>query len=91
MALLDEIVTYLDRELKTASITDYPGAVNGLQLANPGQVGRVVAAVDASLPVIKAAAEGDTIIVHEGIYQEGRLKVDKRLKLTGKDRPVTVQ
>lgn len=73
MVSLDELVTYLDRELKTASIPDYPGAVNGLQLANSGQVGRIVAAVDASLAVIKAAAAGGPglLIVHHGMFWQG--------------------
>lgn len=73
MVLLDELVSYLDRELKTASIPDYPGAMNGLQLANGGQVGRIVAAVDASLRVIEAAADGGPglLIVHHGIFWQG--------------------
>ncbi len=73
MVSLDELVTYLDRELKTVSIPDYPGAMNGLQLANGGQVGRIVAAVDASLPVIKAAAGGGPglLIVHHGMFWQG--------------------
>ena len=73
MALLDELVTYLDQELKTGSIPDYPGAMNGLQLANAGQIGRVVAAVDASLPVIEAAAKGGPglLIVHHGMFWQG--------------------
>jgi len=73
MVSLEELVTYLDRELKTASIPDYPGAMNGLQLANGGQVGRIVAAVDASLRVIEAAAEGGPglLIVHHGIFWQG--------------------
>lgn len=77
MPLLEEIVAYLDRELKTHSIPDYPGAVNGLQLANPGQVARVVAAVDASLPVVKAAAEGGPglLIVHHGMFWQGVMPV----------------
>lgn len=58
MVSLDEVVRYLDQELKTAAIPDYPGAMNGLQLANSGKIGRVVAAVDASLPVIEKAAAG---------------------------------
>ncbi|MCU0751593.1 MAG: nitrous oxide reductase family maturation protein NosD [Akkermansiaceae bacterium] len=37
---------------------------------------------------IAAAVEGDTITVHSGIYQESGLKVDKSLKLTGRDWPV---
>lgn len=73
MASLDEIVAFLDRELKSASIPDYPGAVNGLQLANGGEVSRVIAAVDASLPVIRAAADGGPglLIVHHGMFWQG--------------------
>ena len=73
MVSLDELVTYLDQELKTGSIPDYPGAMNGLQLANAGQIGRVVAAVDASLPVIEAAAKGGPglLIVHHGMFWQG--------------------
>jgi nitrous oxidase accessory protein len=37
---------------------------------------------------ISAAADGDTIIAHRGIYQESGLKVAKSLKLTGRDWPV---
>lgn len=73
MASLDELVAYLDAELKTATIPDYPGAMNGLQLANEGRINRVIAAVDASLPVIKAAAEGGPglLIVHHGMFWQG--------------------
>ena len=73
MVSLDELVAFLDRELKTASIPDYSGAMNGLQLANGGQVGRIVAAVDASLPVIEAAAAGGPglLIVHHGMFWQG--------------------
>ncbi|MBC7979172.1 MAG: Nif3-like dinuclear metal center hexameric protein [Armatimonadetes bacterium] len=73
MVSLDELVAYLDRELKTSSIPDYPGAMNGLQLANSGQIGRIVAAVDASLPVIQAAAEGGPglLVVHHGMFWQG--------------------
>jgi dinuclear metal center YbgI/SA1388 family protein len=73
MASLNEIVAYLDQELKTASISDYPGAINGLQLANAGEVVRIVAAVDASLRVVKAAAEGGPglLIVHHGMFWQG--------------------
>jgi len=73
MVSLDLLVTYLDGELKTASIRDYPGAMNGLQLSNSGQVGRIVAAVDASLPVIEAAAAGGPglLLVHHGMFWQG--------------------
>lgn len=71
--MLDELVSFLDRELKTESIQDYSGAMNGLQLANGGQVPRIIAAVDASLPVIKSAAEGGPglLIVHHGMFWQG--------------------
>jgi len=73
MVSLDELVAFLDEELKTSSISDYPGAMNGLQLANGGQVERIVAAVDASLPVIEAAASGGPglLIVHHGMFWQG--------------------
>lgn len=72
-ALLQEIVSFLDRELRTAEVPDYPGALNGLQLANSGTVPRVVAAVDASLPVIEAAAASGPglLIVHHGMFWQG--------------------
>jgi dinuclear metal center YbgI/SA1388 family protein len=73
MVLLDDVVDYLDQQLKTASIPDYSGAVNGLQLANSGKIGRVIAAVDASLPVIAtvAAEGGGLLIVHHGMFWQG--------------------
>src|SRR5665213_1789048 len=51
------IVDYLDDLLDTDSIPDYPNALNGLQLANSGQVTRIAAAVDVSLRTGVAAAE----------------------------------
>ena len=87
MATLDEMVSFLDRELKTATIPDYPGAVNGLQLSNPGPVGRIIAAVDASLSVVREAAEGGPglLIVHHGMFWQGAQPVTgafyKKLKI----------
>jgi dinuclear metal center YbgI/SA1388 family protein len=70
---LHEIVSFLDHELRTAEIPDYPGAVNGLQLENGGGVTRIAAAVDASLPVVEAAVAGgaDLLIVHHGMFWQG--------------------
>lgn len=72
-AALRDIVDFLDRELRVSEIADYPGALNGLQLANEGTVGRIVAAVDASLSVIEAAAEGGPglLVVHHGMFWQG--------------------
>lgn len=36
---------------------------------------------------IAAANTGDTVMVHAGIYQEGNLRVDKSITLSGVDRP----
>ena len=72
-ATLSEIVSFLNQDLRTAEITDYPGALNGLQLANSGHVPRIVAAVDASLPIIEEAAAGGPglLIVHHGMFWQG--------------------
>jgi dinuclear metal center YbgI/SA1388 family protein len=76
MAALSEIVTFLDRELKTSEIRDYPGALNGLQLENDGTVNRVISAVDASLAVIEEAAkEGGLLLVHHGMFWQGAQKI----------------
>lgn len=48
---------------------DYPGACNGLQLANEGKVSRIAAAVDAHEQVIYSALKenADFLVVHHGI------------------------
>ncbi|WP_264488960.1 Nif3-like dinuclear metal center hexameric protein [Luteolibacter arcticus] len=73
MASLQEIVAFLDAELRIAEIPDYSGAVNGLQLENGGTVTKVAAAVDASLPVVEAAvaAGADLLVVHHGMFWQG--------------------
>ena len=73
MAKLNEIVEFLESELRTSEIPDYEGAHNGLQLQNEGEVSKVAAAVDASLPVIEKAiaANVDLLIVHHGMFWQG--------------------
>ncbi|MFP6876744.1 MAG: Nif3-like dinuclear metal center hexameric protein [Roseibacillus sp.] len=73
MASLDEIVAHLDSELRLAEIPDYPGALNGLQMQGGGEVRRVAAAVDASLPVVRKAVEvgADLLVVHHGMFWTG--------------------
>jgi len=70
---LDDIVAALDAELRTSSIPDYPGALNGLQIANDGHVTRVAVAVDASMATIAEAAVlgADLLIVHHGLFWGG--------------------
>lgn len=73
MAILQNIVEYLDEELQIAKIPDYSAALNGLQLENRGKVTKIAAAVDASLPVIKKAVaqKADLLIVHHGLFWQG--------------------
>ena len=77
MIELNEIVRYLDTELRIAEIADYPGALNGLQLMNNGKVTKVAAAVDASLVVFEKAidAGADLLIVHHGMFWQGAQKL----------------
>lgn len=67
------IVRYLDDLLETDSVPDYPNALNGLQMANSGSVTRLAAAVDFSLRIVTAAAEGgaNLLIVHHGMFWGG--------------------
>lgn len=74
MAKLNGMVAYANRYLRMAEVEDYPGAHNGLQVENGGAVKRVLASVDAGLPVIEKAAvhgEGSLLIVHHGLYWSG--------------------
>lgn len=69
MANLTEIVEYLDSELRVSEIKDYPGAMNGLQLENSGEVKFIHSAVDASLAVVEEAAKkGGLLLVHHGMF-----------------------
>jgi dinuclear metal center YbgI/SA1388 family protein len=67
------IVQYLDDLLDTNAVPDYPNALNGLQLANDGQVTRIAAAVDFSLRTVVAAADtkANLLIVHHGMFWSG--------------------
>ena len=68
-----ELVQYLDDILETATVPDYPNAMNGLQLANSGKVTGIAAAVDfSSRAIVDAAAAGaDFLLVHHGMFWNG--------------------
>lgn len=70
MAKLNDVVAACDRRTRRTAFEDYPGACNGLQVANRGVVTRIGAAVDAGVvPFQRAvAAEVDFLIVHHGMY-----------------------
>jgi dinuclear metal center YbgI/SA1388 family protein len=84
---LQQIVRYTNTLLKVAEIKDYPNALNGLQLENPGPVRRIAAAVDACEPVIEMAVErrADLLVVHHGLFWGGAQQIDgalyRKLKL----------
>ncbi|MDZ7599068.1 MAG: Nif3-like dinuclear metal center hexameric protein [Desulfobacterales bacterium] len=69
-ASLSQIVKHSDRLLRIDAFEDYPGAVNGLQVENRGQVHRIAAAVDASLATVNLAidAKADLLVVHHGLF-----------------------
>jgi dinuclear metal center YbgI/SA1388 family protein len=70
MRSLPSFVEYLDRFLDTASIADYSGAHNGLQVENSGKVQKLGAAVDACEAVLtEAASRGvSLLLVHHGLF-----------------------
>jgi dinuclear metal center YbgI/SA1388 family protein len=67
---LQTLVRYCDKTLKTAEFTDWPGAVNGLQVENNGSVTNIAATVDASMATIKMAVDrkADLLLVHHGLF-----------------------
>lgn len=73
MARLAELTEYLDGYLRIAEIPDYPPALNGLQVANRGEVNRIAAAVDVSHRTIEGAiaARADLLLVHHGAFWSG--------------------
>jgi dinuclear metal center YbgI/SA1388 family protein len=80
---LAEIVAYLDSYLRIADVPDAPNAVNGLQVENGGQVGSIVAAVDASQATIDgvaAGADGESplLLVHHGLFWDGQVPLTGR-------------
>jgi dinuclear metal center YbgI/SA1388 family protein len=73
MAQLQALVQYLDGELRNSEIPDYDAALNGLQLANSGEVTRVAAAVDYSADTVAAAVreKANLLLVHHGMFWRG--------------------
>ena len=67
---LQAIVREAESLLKTSEFTDYPGAVNGLQVENRGEIKKIAAAVDASLTTVRLAAaqNANLLIVHHGLF-----------------------
>ena len=77
---LTQIVARLDEFLRHSDITDYPGALNGLQVQNSGSVSKVAAAVDASAKTIDESIRRgcDLLLVHHGLFWDGNVAVTGR-------------
>lgn len=77
---LAEIARFLDGYLRIAEVPDESNAVNGLQVENGGRVGRVVAAVDASLETIVGLGPGESalLLVHHGLLWDGNVPLTGR-------------
>jgi dinuclear metal center YbgI/SA1388 family protein len=67
------IADWLDALLQTAEVPDYALALNGLQLANRGEVRRIATAVDFSSHVVRETvrAGAQMLLVHHGMFWSG--------------------
>jgi len=77
---LADVVRFLDGFLRIADVPDEANALNGLQVENGGQVGRVVAAVDASLETVEGIQPADPalLLVHHGLFWDGNVPLTGR-------------
>jgi dinuclear metal center YbgI/SA1388 family protein len=73
MAALEQLASYLDATLNIATIPDYPNAVNGIQLANIGDIERIATAVDFSSETVAGAIDAGArlLLVHHGMFWGG--------------------
>ena len=60
MTKTSELAGYLDTLLEAASVPDYPGAINGLQFDNRGEVAKIAASVDFSIGSIYPRDRGES-------------------------------
>jgi dinuclear metal center YbgI/SA1388 family protein len=77
---LDELTDYLDTFLRVREVPDWSGALNGLQVDSPREIGRVACAVDAAQASIDAAVAwgADLLLVHHGLFWDGNRAVTGR-------------
>src|SRR2546425_3031560 len=70
---LRDLTAYLDDYLRVRDVPDAPEALNGLQVANAGEITRVAAAVDLCEATVRLAAEAraDLLLVHHGLFWGG--------------------
>jgi len=71
---LEDLVVYLDSYLRIREeVADAPDALNGLQVANAGEVTRLAVAVDLCAATVQMAADehADCLLVHHGLFWGG--------------------
>jgi len=70
---LAELAAYLDAFLRISDVADAPEALNGLQVANAGEVSHIAAAVDLCEATVRMAADAraDLLLVHHGAFWGG--------------------
>lgn len=69
----EELATYADQLLDSASCPDYPNALNGLQIGSQESVSAIAAAVDFSARTIEETvkAKANLLLVHHGMFWSG--------------------
>lgn len=77
---LSDLREYLDGYLRVAQVPDWGGALNGLQVDSPREIGRVAVAVDAARATVEAAVAwgADLLLVHHGLFWDGNQPVTGR-------------
>jgi dinuclear metal center YbgI/SA1388 family protein len=82
---LHDVVSYLDHYLQIKEIPDEGNAVNGLQVENSGQIGGIVAAVDASqatidgvIAILEPGQPPPILLVHHGLLWDGNVPLTGR-------------
>src|SRR5436305_11445234 len=70
---LAELAEYTDELLQRDLISDYPNAINGIQLENRSPIRSIAAAVDFSARAIHGAlsTSSNLLIVHHGMFWGG--------------------
>jgi dinuclear metal center YbgI/SA1388 family protein len=73
MATITAIARHLDEMLGTATVPDYPPALNGVQVETDDPIVKVAAAVDARERTIRGAVDAgaNLLIVHHGLFWGG--------------------
>jgi dinuclear metal center YbgI/SA1388 family protein len=82
---LAKLTGYLDQYLRIGDIPDETNAVNGLQVENSGEIGAIVAAVDASQGTIEGVVASlesgrppPLLLVHHGLFWDGNVPITGR-------------